>query len=326
MARNGSGQRGSKSYEVAAGGLKTFFGSDRGRALMTAAGCAVGAGIGLLVYAKLEARRFKLEHLRVTTSGGSDSSGNGNQLPVKLRVLHLSDLHLCRPETSKVEFVQQVTDDDYDLIVFTGDIFENYTGIEYAAGLITRKPRLGAYAVLGNHDYYNYTWFNKIIGRMNRKYRHPAGKRDVQPFINALSDAGITVLRNSAITIPDERLHLIGIDYPGISQDQLYALSGQAPDGFLVMSLLHLPRRLNQLPAAGVHMAFAGHTHGGQVRLPGFGALITDSELPRQEASGLVKRGHTVIHVSRGLGADPKTDFRVFCPPAATVVEIEHQP
>lgn len=327
MARNSS-VRGTKSYEVGVrtGGLKAFFSGERGRTLATAAGWAIGAGVGLILYAKIEARRFKLEHLRVTTCGGSANADDEHAPPIRLRVLHLSDLHLCKPEQSKVEFVRAVTDDDYDLIVFTGDIFENYTGIEYASSLITRKPRLGAYAVLGNHDYYNYTWFNKIIGRMNRKFRHPPGKRDVQPFINALSDAGITVLRNSAITIPDERLHLIGIDYPGISQEQLYELSGQAPEGFLIMSLLHLPRRLNQLPAAGVHMAFAGHTHGGQVRLPGFGALITDSELPRSEASGLVNRGHTVIHVSRGLGADPKTNYRIFCPPAATVVEIEHQP
>lgn len=296
------------------------------RTLITAAGSALLSGVAVYLYAsKFEARNYKLEKVRIKSGRKSGDQGNGTEhKTVKLRVLHLSDLHLSAPETHKIEFLQRVTDDDFDLIVFTGDIFENYTGVQYAKELIARKPRLGAFAVLGNHDYYNYTWFHKTFGRINRRFRHPPHKRDVLPMIHALGESGITVLRNSSRIFHDENFSLIGIDYPGITLEELKALTEQSPEGYLVMSLLHLPRRLHQLPTAGVHVAFAGHTHGGQIRVPGYGALITDSELPRREASGLIQRNGTTIHVSRGLSADPKTNFRLFCPPAATIVEIEH--
>lgn len=290
------------------------------------AGSAFLTGMAVYLYAsKVEARRYKLEKLHVTTDPDMRRIGKKESPPVKLRVLHLSDLHLAAPESHKIDFLQRVTSEQYDLIVFTGDIFENYTGTQYAKDLIVRAPKYGAFAVLGNHDYYDYSWFHKTVGRVNRKFRHPRHKRDVMPFIHALQQGGITVLRNSSRMLHETKTCLIGIDYPGITPEELQALTSQAPEDYLVLSLLHLPRRLHQLPAAGVHVAFAGHTHGGQVRLPGFGALITDSELPRKEAYGLIRRDSTIIHVSRGLGADPKTNFRLFCPPAATVIEIEHR-
>jgi predicted MPP superfamily phosphohydrolase len=90
----------------------------------------------------------------------------------------------------------------------------------------------------------------------------------------------------------------------------------------LLLALFHVPKKLNDMAAAGIHLAFGGHTHGGQIRIPGIGALITDSELKRNEASGLIRRGRTLFHVSRGLGADPRSNFRLFCPPAATILEV----
>jgi uncharacterized protein len=302
----------SKSKLLLQDNARRFLDRNRGT-LLTAAGSALLGGAALYLYAsRVEARNYKLEKVRIGTPKG-----------VKLRVLHISDLHLSNPESHKIDFLERVTDDDYDMIVFTGDIFENYTGTKYAKHLISRRPRLGAYAVLGNHDYYAYTWFNKTVGRLNRRFRHPPQKRDVMPMINALQEGGITVLRNQSKHFQNEKVCLIGIDYPGISPEELKALSSQAAEDQLVVAMLHLPRRLHQLPQAGVDVAFAGHTHGGQIRVPGLGALITDSELHRREACGVVKRDQTLIHVSRGLGADPKTNFRLFCPPHATVVEIE---
>jgi predicted MPP superfamily phosphohydrolase len=298
---------------------------DNRRTLITAAGSALLSGVAVYLYAaKVEARNYKLERVHITTEPDARPNGSVGGKQVKLRILHLSDLHLASPESHKIDFLQKITDAEYDMIIFTGDIFENYSGTQYAKDLIVRKPRLGAYAVLGNHDYYDYTWFHKTLGRVNRQFRHPRHKRDVSPLVNSLQESGITVLRNSSRLMHDEHTCLVGIDYPGITPEELQALTSQAPPGYLVLAMLHLPRRLHQLPQAGVHVAFAGHTHGGQIRMPGYGALITDSELPRKEASGLVRRDKTVIHVSRGLGADPKTNFRLFCPPAATIIEISH--
>ncbi len=293
--------------------------------LKSVAGCLTVAGVGTLVYAtKIESRQYRLEHLDVTVG---DINAPGGVAEVALRpltILHLSDLHLCHPESHKVRFLQEITDADYDLVVLTGDIFENFSGLVYASSILTRRPRLGAYAVLGNHDYYNYRLFHKTVGRLMRKFRHPPAKRDVTPMVQALEAGGFQVLRNEAVAHPESRLHVVGIDYPTVPEDTLKELTGAAAAGHMVLVLFHVPLRLDNISRAGAHLALGGHTHGGQVRIPGYGAIITDSELPRHEASGLFWRGETAFHVSRGLGADPRSNIRFFCPPAATVLNVRY--
>lgn len=282
------------------------------------AGCAIGVGIGTYLYAsRVEARRYQLEKLRVTINGGAQ-----RRFSRPLKILHISDLHLSHPESHKIEFLQRVTDDDYDLVILTGDIFENESGVPYAGQLLSRAPRLGAYAVLGNHDYYDYNMWHKTFGRIVRKFRHPAQKRDVTPMVEALESGGFKVLRNNSITFPEEGLHVIGVDYPGVSQQHLLDMSDKCHPEHLLLALFHVPQNLESYVKAGVHLAFGGHTHGGQIRIPGYGAIITDSELPGREASGLFHRGDTAFHISRGVGADPRTNFRLFCPPHATVLEV----
>lgn len=240
-----------------------------------------------------------------------------------VRVLHLSDLHLSHSESRKMEFVEKIAQEDYDMVILTGDIFEDYSGLAYASRLLPKQPKLGAYAVLGNHDYYSYSYFHKTFGRLWRRYRHPATKRDVTPLIAALEATGFTVLRNDAHQLPEHGIYVVGVDYPGISEHRMMRLVEGVPDDYLKLALFHMPRNLKLYSRAGIHIAFGGHTHGGQVRVPGVGALITDSELPRHTASGIIKQGNSLLHISRGLGADPKSNFRLFCPPAATIVEIK---
>jgi predicted MPP superfamily phosphohydrolase len=279
---------------------------------------------------KVETRRYRLETLRVITSSvvpaANADSASTAAAPVTrhLRILHLSDLHLHANDQEKVKFIRDITNDAYDLVLLSGDVFEFLDGLKFGPQLLSRKPRLGAFAVLGNHDYYDYSIFNKTFGRLLRSRRHPRKRNDVNPHIISLEAGGFEVLVNEGIYLKDENLFLVGIDYPGIDEAKLDEIVERAPEGALKLSLFHLPCQLEQMVRAGIHLGFGGHTHGGQVRLPGVGALITDSELPRHEASGIVRRGDSVFHVSRGLGADPRSNFRLFCPPAATVIELEH--
>ncbi len=290
------------------------------------AGVAAAAGLGAYLYAsKVESRSYKLDSLRVDTGMKRAELSSSDDDVTRLRILHISDLHLSKPETHKIEFLRRATDAQYDMIVITGDIFENYSGMEYASQIIARPPRLGTFAVLGNHDYFNYSMMHRTIGRVIRKFRSPKAKRDVQPMVEALEAAGIRVLRNEAVTLHDEKLHIVGIDYPGIAEHELQRLSKEAPPGYFVMALVHVPERLERLSRANIDLAFGGHTHGGQIRIPGWGPLITNSDLPRHEASGLIWRGNTAIHVSRGIGADPRTNFRLFCPPHGSVIELCHR-
>jgi predicted MPP superfamily phosphohydrolase len=295
--------------------------------LVASAASIAAAGLGTYLYASLvEARRYRLDSIRVDTgiTNLSEPETNGDE-PLRLRILHISDLHLSFPESHKIEFLRKATDAQYDLIVITGDIFEDLSGIGYASQIISRKPRLGTFAVLGNHDYYDYNMFHRTIGRFIRKWRSPKTLRDVKPIVHALESAGIHVLRNSSVNLPEEQLHIVGIDYPGIRDADLKKLVDKAGKDHLVLTLMHVPDKLDRLHKAGVHLAFGGHTHGGQVRIPIWGPLITNSDLPRHEASGLIWRGATAIHVSRGVGADPRTNFRLFCPPHGSVIEVCHR-
>lgn len=279
---------------------------------------ALLAGLGAALYAALvEPRRYRLETISLGLSDGSPGAARA-----PLKILHLSDLHLCYPESHKLEFLKRATDQDYDLVALTGDIVENYSGLIYLESLLSRRPRLGAYAVLGNHDYYDYHMFHKTVGRLVKRYRHPAGRRDVEPIVRALERGGFTVLRNAARRHREARLHVVGIDYPSLHPELLNDLVCQKGHGDLVVVLFHVPIHLDNIARVGADLALGGHTHGGQIRIPGLGAIITDSELPRVSASGVFQRGQTTFHVSRGLGADPRTNIRFFCPPAATVIEV----
>jgi predicted MPP superfamily phosphohydrolase len=287
---------------------------------------------------RIESKRYRLEHLRVSLGDGLELPNNrklqtegtkpvGNESLKKLTILHLSDLHLHGPDKGKAEFLKYITSLDYDLVVLTGDIFEGESGVKYAPALLSKRPRLGAYAILGNHDYYKYTIFNRVIGRMIKRFRNPSKRRDVSSFIAALEENGYKVLRNEFVRLAEEKISLIGVDYPGIDEVALQELAGKAQEEDLLIALFHLPKNLEYFVRANVKLVFGGHTHGGQVRIPGVGALVTDSEMARHEASGLTRRGNTLFHISRGLGQDPfpVTNFRLFCPPAATVLEITYQ-
>jgi predicted MPP superfamily phosphohydrolase len=286
-------------------------------ALKYFAASAFVAGVGTYLYAsRVEARRYQLETVSVRVR-----NGNGNNGRV-LKILHLSDMHLCFPETDKIDFLRSINSDSYDMVVLTGDVFENYSGLTYASSILPKQPKLGAYAVLGNHDYFNYTLLHKSFGRLFRRFRHPGNTRDVKPFIAALETAGFTVLRNETLDLAEQGIHITGIDYPYVAEPRMRELTEEGQSRDLRLLLFHLPIFLDKMAATGVHAAFGGHTHGGQIRLPGYGAIITDSELSRAEASGLFWRGDTAFHISRGLSADPRTNFRLFCPPAATIVEV----
>lgn len=288
------------------------------KVMFLAAGSLTLAGVGAWLYAsRYEVRNYKLDTRDVDISHG----GAAGAAPLK--ILHISDLHLSKPESHKLDFLRRITDQEFDLVVLTGDVFENFSGVEYATRLLSRPPRLGAYAVLGNHDYLDYNMWHKILGRIYHPLRHPEERRDVTPMIEALQQGGFTVLNNSWCSHPDDKVFVLGVDYFGISEQKLKAIIDAAPEDHTIVALQHVPHHLKRFADHRVDMLFCGHTHGGQVRIPGFGAIITDSELKRSEASGLMWRDKTAIHVSRGVGADPRTNFRFFCAPHATILNLQ---
>ena len=134
------------------------------------------------------------------------------------------------------------------------------------------------------------------------------------------------------------RIAFAGVDDPHLDYDDLSAVAGPAdPDADLRLAVAHAPylRVLDQFAADGYDAILAGHTHGGQLRLPVKGALVTNCDLDTGRARGLHRHpassspgepGSSWLHVSAGAGTSPYAVGRFCCRPEATLIRLTHRP
>ncbi|MDA8187186.1 MAG: metallophosphoesterase [Dehalococcoidales bacterium] len=252
------------------------------------------------------------------------------RLPVeKLVILHLTDLHFQRNESYKVSMFQRIAALTPDVAVITGDLIERDDGIQLCVEQISRlQAQLGIYCVLGNHDHFRSggNFFEDIIyAAMNVIYVDRKLRNDVSALVRQLEDVGARVLRNGNTRLPvgAGEVWLIGVDDPVCQNDDLRKGMVGVPDGAFKILLSHSPELMDDAAAAGIDVVLAGHTHGGQIRVPFFGALRTRTRKPVDAASGLSRRGATWLHISPGLGGS--VPLRFLCPPQATIVELKRR-
>ena len=212
----------------------------------------------------------------------------------EIRIAVASDLHVGAPHAGldKLDvLVDRINAAKPDLIVLPGDfVIRGIVGGDaidpeaIADRLARLSAPLGVFATLGNHDW----WFDQGKGDRVRQ---------------ALIRQGIRVLENEAVTLTHrgQRFSLIGIGDDMTNHVDLgRAMSGVDP-ALPAIVMVHDPATLSELPA-GPAIAFAGHTHGGQVALPFFGALITPGRAPRAHAYGWVNAGPVPAFVTAGVG------------------------
>ncbi|WP_447924581.1 metallophosphoesterase [Georgenia muralis] len=253
-----------------------------------------------------------------------------------LSVLHLSDLHLTPVQRDKVAWVRDLARLEPDLVVTTGDNLAH----DDALG-----PLLEAYAplmdrpgvfVLGSNDY--------VAPRPKNPARYllpdaRTAHEDPEPLpwremTGAFRSAGWRDLTNARETleIGGRTVSFVGVDDPHLDRD---AFPPPGPRADLHLGLTHAPytRVLDDMAGDGCDLVLAGHTHGGQLRVPFYGALVTNSDLDRGRASGLHGwpgprpdapggAGSTWLHVSAGLGTSPYAPFRFACRPEASLLTL----
>lgn len=278
---------------------------------------AVLAGVALLLLAWgvfVEPRRFRVRELQL------DAPALG--FP-PLDILHLTDTHFHGRDDAKLRFLRTLAErGSYDLVLFTGDLIHSGDGLdslEEAAGLFS--PRLGSFAVLGGHDYKHLgcggTYWRLLTGTRATARCRP---NPVEEVVRRLGSQGVRVLRdeNVRVSCPDgSDFALVGLrDAFTFEPDFKAAWDGVPPD-LPVLVLAHSPDVLPEVVRRGAKLAFFGHSHGGQVRLPLLGALVTRSDMPRRTARGAFRCGGTVFVVNAGLGAAPASPYRFLCPPEA---------
>jgi predicted MPP superfamily phosphohydrolase len=212
----------------------------------------------------------------------------------RVRVVHVSDLHVTDAlPWSYFETIEgTIRELAPDVIVMTGDYVSEADRIGLFARWLATLPkaRFGAFATLGNHDYWT------------------GAPEEVRA---ALRNAGVRVIGGACETVGAgaAALHLCGTDEPwGPALDR----DAMKSDGLPVLALTHSPDNIYALRDLGVTAVFAGHTHGGQIRLPGLGALIVPSRYGRRFEH---------LFVSAGLGADAPP-LRLWCPPELLAVDL----
>jgi uncharacterized protein len=240
-----------------------------------------------------------------------------------LRVLHLSDLHFTRRDDRKARFLGSLP--PADVTVVTGDLLGEPEAVETAVrALEPARGRVASYFVLGSNDYFRPKPVNYLRYFRRRRRRHRRATRGNAPQLVAMLERdGWTHLKNLRTSFSQDGVaaEVGGLDDPHIHRHDLRAAVRRDPERFGLM-VVHSPDPMVELAALGYDLIVSGHTHGGQVRLPVVGALVSNSSVPTSMARGLTRIGQTYVHVSPGLGTSKYAPFRFLCRPEATMLEL----
>lgn len=293
--------------------------------LLSGLAALTGLGVATLGYSALiERNNFALRRFDVPVLPAGSRT---------LRILHLSDLHLTAAQERKVAWVRSLASLEPELIITTGD---NLAGVDAIPTVVRAlEPFMGTPGafVWGNNDYFapilksphNYLTHRKEKKRRGR--RLPLG--DLQESFEA---AGWLNLNNARGSLQLEDLSIVfgGVDDPHLRRARYAEIAGVAdPSAGLRLGLLHSPDPdlLNHFTDDGYDLMLAGHTHGGQVRVPGYGAIVTNCGIDRVRARWLSTwdspaGNRSYLHVSAGLGTSPYAPIRFACRPEATLLTL----
>lgn len=267
---------------------------NRRRFLTGTAAIAAAAALGSSGAQATGAYPFVVVHERAELAG----------LRAPLRIAWMTDLHhgeFVRTPSVRA-WVDAALREAPDLVLLGGDLVDQTPGSDPDAELFAELARLraalGVWAVAGNHDHGRY--------------------RGMGPFVAPLQGAGIEVLVNRGAAVRDD-LYLAGLDDYRNGRPDLGATLGNRPAEGATLLLSHNPDVLPEVPTE-IGLTLSGHTHGGQVVLPGVGALTTSSRYGDRFLAGWVE-GPARGYVSRGLGVT-SIPVRINCPAELTILDL----
>ncbi|MBO7940317.1 MULTISPECIES: metallophosphoesterase [Streptomyces] len=293
---------------------------------------AAAGAAGLAYAAGFETRSFRLRRVTVPV------------LPAgmrPLRVLQVSDIHMVGGQRKKQRWLRSLAGLRPDFVINTGDNLSDPEGVPEtldALGPLMEFP--GAY-VFGSNDYYGPKLRNparylleKAQGRHGLNGNAPAVGVVHNPWEDlrdGFDTAGWLNLTNTrgVLKVDGVSIELTGLDDPHIKRDRYTRVAGgPSSSADFSMGVVHAPylRVLDAYTADDYPLILAGHTHGGQLCIPFYGALVTNCDLDTDRVKGLsthTSEGRTAyLHVSAGCGTNRYTPVRFACPPEVTLLTL----
>jgi uncharacterized protein len=288
--------------------------------LLRGGAIALGSAVAGVGYASIiERNAFVVRELTVPvlTSGSSP-----------LRVLHISDIHMRPNQRHKQSWLRELASWEPDLVVNTGDNLAHPKAVPAVVQTLGDLLSLPGVFVFGSNDYFGPRPKNPLNYLTKREHRVHGQPLPWQDLRAAFTERGWLDLTHNRREFEVAGLHIAaaGVDDPHIARDRYETIAGRASAvANLRLGLTHSPepRVLDRFAADDYQLVLAGHTHGGQVCVPFYGAVVTNSGLDRSRAKGQSRWGATMrLHVSAGIGTSPFAPLRFCCRPEATLLTL----
>lgn len=291
-------------------------------------GTVAGVGAACVAYGALIERNWfdlRRETVRILPAGSAP-----------LRILHLSDIHMDVRQKRKTDWLQSLADLKPDLVVNTGDNLTNPKAIAPLLEALAPLMEFPGVFVPGSNDYYAPIFKSPTVYLWDKR-RAPKKQPihlDTVRMHAGFGAAGWVEMtnRNQSLAIKGIRFDFSGVDDPHLNRER-YAgwpmgSSSQDSAPHVKIALTHAPyqRVLDHFTADGADLILAGHTHGGQLCIPGYGALVSNCDLPTWRAKGLnnweTDGRTTPVNVSGGIGTSRFAPIRFACRPEAVLLEL----
>ncbi|MBD2764144.1 metallophosphoesterase family protein [Kocuria sp. cx-455] len=292
-------------------------------AAVVAAGIAA-AGASTAAWAVFgERRRFQLrqETVQILPAGSRP-----------LRILHISDLHTVPGQETKKRFVRSLAALRPDLVIDTGDNLSHLRALPYLLEILEPLFEFPGVYVPGSNCYFapqpknplRYLWRTTASEDPADTTRLPT--EDMHRAFDAAGWTGL-INRHDRLRVRDTVLDFSGVDDPHLAYDRHPGFPETRSDddvATLRIGVAHAPylRTLDRFVEDGADLIFAGHTHGGQVCLPGGRALVSNCDLDPAICKGLIDHRGVPVNISQGLGESRFAPVRLFCPPQAVLITL----
>lgn len=297
----------------------------RSLARVTAAGMVAGAAtVAYAHFYELNHFTVRSEKLPVLPEGAQDFS-----------ILHISDMHMIPGQQKKIRFMHSLAELEPDLVINTGDNLSHLQGLPSLLEALDPLLDIPGVFVPGSNCYYapimknpaRYLWKQSTADEGIDDARVKLPTEQMHETFEERGWVGL-INRFDVMNFEKLRLEFSGVDDPHIGYDEH---PGFSPNAFSTddtpsvrLGVCHAPylRTLRRFVEDGAQAIFAGHTHGGQVCLPGGRALVSNCDLPPSRAKGVSLEDDVPVHVSAGLGTSRFAPVRLFCPPEAVLVTL----